>query len=265
MDERIQQILGIGSYKPIQDKVCFLPFLGEFGWYLMTYCKRVQGYNHPNKIVCIKKGHECLFPSASHFVYDWEDIEDDQKAGIHQEDLNPVLKNKITEKFGDSVFFLSCTDTSWEEKTSLAKYTFLPRAVNNFGLNVDIVITPRKRNIDPQRNWKQENWQLVIDQLVSSGYTVGICGTKETSYQLRDVKYKSYNYMDVDSDVEMINKAQLVITQESGLSYLSYLCKNQLLSLTIIIRILAPIYIEMKEFISKRRNMSGNSRVNWLN
>jgi endonuclease III-like uncharacterized protein len=41
---------------------------------------------------------------------------------------------------------------------------------------------------------------------------------------LHNVLYKSYDYIDVDSDVELMNNAKLVVSQESGLAYLSYLC-----------------------------------------
>ena len=42
------------KYQPKTKWVCFLPWASEFGWYVMNHVKRVHGYNHPNKIACIK-------------------------------------------------------------------------------------------------------------------------------------------------------------------------------------------------------------------
>lgn len=227
LTERTKQVLGLGSYKPKEKYVCFLPFRGEFGWYIMNFVKRVQGFNHENKIVCIKPGHECLFPSAKSFFYDWQDYPDHIKAGIIPNDDEEKVKNKIRGQLGtDDVYFLSPSETSWEEKTSLANCVFEPKSVNTLGLKVDVVICPRKRKIDPHRNWLQDNWQFVVNKLVKNNITVGVCGGIETTFILQNIKHKSYDYVDIDSDVELMNGADLVIAQESGLAYLSYLCKK---------------------------------------
>ena len=226
--ERLSKVLGLNEYRPKNKYVCFLPFKGEFGWYLMTFVKRVQGYNHDNKIVCIKSGHECLFPKAKQFFYDWQDIPDHMKAGIHEKfDHEEIIKEKIRIKLNtNDIHFCSPSETSWDEKTSLAFNTFIPQSQHNFGLKTDVVITPRNRKIDPHRNWKQENWQLVVDKLLEYNITVGVCGASNSTFKLNNIKYKSYDYIDIDSDIELINNAQLVITQESGLAYLSYLCER---------------------------------------
>ncbi len=226
--DKINKVLGIGEYQPTNKFVCFLPFLGEFGWYIMTHVKRVQGYNHSNKIVCVKSGHECLFPKAKQFYHDWKDIEDNQKAGIYEiHDHETELKNKICDHFNtDDIHFISTSEVSWDEKLSLANNVFIPKSLHNIGLKTDIVITPRNRKIDPHRNWTAENWQHVINKLVDNNISIGLCGTKNTSFNLNNVLHKSYDYIDVDSDVELMNNTKLVISQESGLAYLSYLCKR---------------------------------------
>lgn len=225
--DRLNKVLGYGKHQTSNKYVCFLPFHGEFGWYIRTFVKRVQGYNHSNKIVCTKKGHECLFPSSSKFYYDWKDITDDIKAGIINNKEEENIKDKIREFFAtDDICFLSASETSWEEKTSLADNIFIPKSVHNLGLKVDIVIAPRNRVVDAHRNWTKENWQLVVNGLVEKNITVGVCGTAATSFELDNISCKSYDHIDVDSDVEMMNNAKLVITQESGLQYLSFLCQR---------------------------------------
>lgn len=221
----LNQILGLGKFQPINKICCFLPFIGEFGWYVMTYVKRFNAFNHNNKIVCCKRGHECLFPTASGFYYDWQDIDDSGKAGIISNSAEDVIKSNFS-KLHDDVYFISPSEMSWDEKTTLAPYGFTPKPKNSHSFIVDIVIAPRNRIIDAQRNWTFDKWQAVVDAIVAKGITVAVCGTKSTSFDLSNVKYKSWDYIDVDTDVELMNTAKLIIVQESGLAYLSYLCKR---------------------------------------
>ncbi len=226
-DTHIRKLLGVGEFKPVNTHVCFLPFRGEFGWYLMTYVKRFHAFNHENKIACIKHGHECLFPSAKHFFYDWGDILDNKKAGIIPMQDGETIKRKVKQQFGtDDIYFSSPTDAGWPEKTSLSGHTFIPKNINSFGLNVDVAITPRFRKIDILRNFPKEYWQYIVDGIVKEGYTVGVCGQKDTSSNLKNITHKAFEHIDVDSDVEIMNNAKVVISQESGLLYLSFLCKR---------------------------------------
>ena len=229
-DTRTRQLLGLGDYKPQNKYVCFLPFRGEFGWYIMTYVKRFHAFNHENKIACIKRGHECLFPSASHFYYNWTDLRDNQKAGIIQMQDEEALKSAVKKRFGtDDIFFSSPTDAGWDEKISLSGHTFEPKHKNNFGLQTDVVITPRFRLIDANRNFPKEYWQYIIDGLVAKGVKVGVTGCREATFSLKRATHYAYQYTDVDSDVEMMNKAKMIITQESGLFYLAMLCKRPII------------------------------------
>lgn len=226
-NEKTKKVLGHSPYQLNNKYICFLPFRGEFGWYLVTHVKRVHGFNHTNKITCIKPGHECLFPTAQHFFYDWQDCLDEEKAGIVLNQDEDIIKEKIKQIYNtDDISFASSSEVSWEEKDSLANHVFIPQHKNNHNLKVDIAITPRKRKIDTLRNWGCNNWQLVVDHLVQQNITVGVCGTQDTSCSLKNVLYKSYDYIDIDSDVEMMHSAKLVVTQETGLQYLSFLCKR---------------------------------------
>lgn len=227
INDKTQRVLGLGQYKPKQKYVCFLPFRGEFGWYILNFVKRVHGFNHDNKIVCAKLGHQCLFPTASQFFYEWQDCTDHIKAGIIQNEDEEILKNKIKTQFNtDDIYFLSPSETSWDEKSTLAANTFIPQSKHKLGLSTDIVICPRRRTVDAHRNWTQENWQFIINQLVKNNINVSVCGSITSTFILDNVINKSYDYIDVDSDVELMNNAKLVIAQESGLAYLSYLCKR---------------------------------------
>lgn len=209
------------------DYVCHLPFRGEFGYYLLAFVKRFHGDQNRNKIICLKHGHECLFPTAQEFYYDWQDISDEKKAGVILMDDEEEIKIKVQQKYpNDNIVFVSSKEIGWHNFHSFATHSFIPQNKTNNNLKTDIIIAPRNRKVDSFRNWTQENWQYVINKIIELGFTVGLCGSKESSFDLENTTYKSYNYLDVDSDVEMMLNSQLVVCQESGMQYLSFLCKR---------------------------------------
>jgi len=206
---------------------CYLPYRGEFGWMIMCFVKKFHADPSPDKIICCKKGHECLYPTATGFFYDWQDVPDSQKAGVYEVKDEESIKEQVRTQYPNKeIEFVPLSEVGWHNKHDFAQYTFIPQSKHNLGLNVDIVITPRNRLMDPQRNWTKENWQLVVNALCHNGLTVGVCGAADSSFDLQNITYKSYNYIDVDSDVELMNNAKLVITQESGMQYLSFLCQR---------------------------------------
>lgn len=229
MDERYAKVLGLGRYQPKTEWICFLPWASEFGWYIMNHVKRFHGYNHQKKIACIKKGHECLFPTATEFWYDWvDDVKDIHKGGIVKYKHNDKVKKLIVDTYGKDVTFIDPAETGWAEKTSLGHHTFVPKPRFNHNFDIDIVITPRLRQLDANRNYVKQ-WQDLTNRLVKAGFKIAICGTKQLSAKINGAKYFSWNYVDVDTDVEMMLKSKLVISQESGLAYLAMMCKKPLI------------------------------------
>lgn len=229
MDDRYKRVLGLEEHQPKTEWVCFLPWVSEFGWYIMNHVKRVHGYNHPKKIVCIKPGHACLFPTAEEFFYDWTDtVPDYHKGGIVKYQYNEAVKKIITKRYGEDVTFISPSDTSWPEKTSLAHHTFIPKPRLNHDFDIDVVVTPRLRNLDKTRNYPKQ-WQDIVNRLKQAGLKVAVCGAKGTSVNIKGAQYYSWNYTDVDTDVEMILKSKIVLSQESGLAYLTMMCKKPLI------------------------------------
>jgi hypothetical protein len=57
----------------------FLPWRGEFGTMVLRVCRFIHAYPAETKVVRTKRGFEALFPSATEFIYDWEDVPDLQK------------------------------------------------------------------------------------------------------------------------------------------------------------------------------------------
>ena len=89
-----------------------------------------------------------------------------------------------------------------------------------------VIVFPDTNSLLHYPPMREVNWQAVVDGLNKLSITVGVCGTRETSYDLTGISCRSYDHIDVDSDVEMMNNAKLVVTQETGLQYLSFLCKR---------------------------------------
>jgi hypothetical protein len=203
-------------------KACFTPFMGEFGWYIMTHTKRVHAFNADQKIAFIKRGHEALFPSINEFIYDWDDIPDSHKAGVVN---NPNI-NDVLSKIRIEATIIYHTDISWPEKQSLAHICFTPRHNINHNLKVDVVLAPRKRTIDAFRNLGSDAWQSIANWLVSNGLSVGVVGNSNTTHYIGGNVIRSSDYIDVDTDIELINSAKCIICQESGMLYLAAMCKK---------------------------------------
>jgi hypothetical protein len=212
----------------------------------MNHVKRAYAYNHNCKIVCIKHGHECLFPNASELYYEWQDISDELKAGIIHNKREDEIKTRIIAKYGNSITFLSPSDTSWDEKKTIAQYSFIPINKHNHNLNADIIIAPRSRTVDPKRNWQQRHWQFLIRHLNRLHFKVGVIGSRGTTYNLSGVSVNAYDYVDIDTDIELIHGAKLIITQESGMAYLTYMCKKPIIIIDRCHRIIADLHRDKK-------------------
>ena len=128
---------------------CYLPWRGELGWMIAAFVKKFHADQSANKIVCCKTGHECLFPSAAHFFYDWQDIPDNHKAGVATVDDEKIIEEKIKNHFpNQEIKFVYLSEIGWHNKHDYHQYTFIPQSKNNLGLKADVVITPRNRQID---------------------------------------------------------------------------------------------------------------------
>jgi hypothetical protein len=91
------------------------------------------------------------------------------------------------------------------------------------------MIAPRNRSVDPNRNWTEESWNYVVDKLHSLNISVGICGQRQTSFDCKNAKYRSWDFGDIEGDLNIILNSKCCILQESGLAYLTYMCEKPVL------------------------------------
>lgn len=201
----------------------FLPWRSEFGIMILRVVRFIHQFSDEEKIVCIKRGMESLYPSASSFIYDWEDVPDMMKNtrlkrdGAHKRYMRR-LGAKLRETYPTAHFVWPCSrepnDPAWN---------FRPEPRVRRGLDVDIVIGPRHREYALGRNFK--HWQHLTDQFNSLGYTVGAIGAADTSEtQLQGLKYRSWDFDVLDAGIEMLQNCKLAVMTDSGGAHLSVLC-----------------------------------------
>lgn len=233
-------------------KSIILPFEGEFGGYVSLFIKEVDLLKtNYEKIVCCRAGEECLFPSAQGFFYDWEpSISDREKNAfiknvISEETINKI-KNKILQTVNKEInpivdfHYLGGFCPYWPYyKNKKVKWFTLPIFKHFFPLSptncktpdIDICIAARKREAASFRNYS--NWDKVADWLTRRKMEVAILGKKETTQQMNNVSCYSYNYGGVNACVELLRKAKLFITTDTGLAHLNNFIETPMLILPV--------------------------------
>jgi len=178
-------------FTPSEKTTVFLPNYGEFGPVIDKLVKIVHFHKSPKKIVCCKKGEEALYPSADEFFYDWEDfVNDEDKWGFFSKRkiANHVNNNyqdykrrlsveidQIKSKLGDDKNYVHLWNFNID-KTFTSKYSHIFRPelkpIVKYGLNVDVVISPRYRKSRLESNctfWRdivtRQTFKYIIDKL----------------------------------------------------------------------------------------------------
>lgn len=196
----------------------FMPFLGEVGWLVMWHMRLVNFSRASRKIVCCRRGQECLFPSASEFFYDWQDpLKDAERAGTDR-----VVRQwpEIAAKFPGAVPVLAGGLSMDEELIPLRPGERIPvtPAVRR-GLRVDVCIGTRRRKFLPAKNW--QHWPRVAEALRGAGLTFAVIGSRESSYALDGMAGMSDEMGGWDAAVELLSNCRLFIGTDSGGAHLA--------------------------------------------
>jgi hypothetical protein len=215
-------------------KIFFLPFQGEFGWYISQFVRRVYCEKALHKVLATEKGHECLFPNVDEFFYDYknsDDIKDAEKRSLSKSNKFIQNVNNIKEdilkkypRFKDYTFL----DPFIYLNSDILSCNVPIKPVNKYNIKTDIVITPRFRLRSRRRNYK--GWSLTIEGLKKKGYSIGSLGKKELSLDYKGlVDIQSWDYGEVDACVELIQNSKLVISTCCGLYQLAILLQKPIL------------------------------------
>lgn len=216
-------------------KVVFLPFYGEFGFYIMSHIRWVHHSSAPEKIVCCVRGDECFFPSASSFYYEWQHpFEDWRRCGLRDKysfksiaptKLELDLFKRLKEKYSDA--FLA----QLQRPIPFSQVHKWPVPVHAPALHipkVDVVICARHRQAHTHegdkgmRNFR--HWQPLADHLVSRGFTFAVIGNADTSFEVRGatiVNWKHPNKTDVM--ISLLKQCGLYIGTDTGPTHLAAL------------------------------------------
>jgi len=210
-----------GSEKP----TVFAPFMGEFGFFINTYLRYIHYFKSPKKIVCCRQGEESLFPSADEFFYDWHDFRDDKdKLGA-----NIPARDKQYRAIYDGLRknFVNHHIQEVGHEISYRFVQFMPIPIEHFceDIKCDVIIGPRNRARDEQRNYPKEKWQKIVNAIISNGFSVGVIGQESTSYNLSGVSKYSWNYdRPIDAMLSMLRNCRLFIGTDTGTSHVATMC-----------------------------------------
>ena len=215
-------------------EVVILPFYGEYGYYLTSFVRSVQRLRSPRKVVCIRRGEEVLFPTASAFFYDWRDfIPDSQKCGfrdswpitprppLREEDRE--LINELEKTFPHHELLIIDTPLSSKEVIDI---TIPIDRMMEPQRRVEIVIAARRRHANGTfgdrglRNFHR--WSEIVEPLGEAGYSFGQIGLSETSYQLPLITTRSWDAPSPTQEaIAMLQHAFLFIGTDTGPSHLA--------------------------------------------
>jgi hypothetical protein len=217
-----------GRWVSASGRVVFPPYIGEFGWMLMTYARYVNWFVADEKVVCCRASQECLFPSASAFFTDWENPIPEafrqghtncRDWGAHdrfQTQLLPVLQAK----FPGYDIVTPTYDCHWHMSDGQG-FKFHPMAQHRLPA-VDIVIGPRRRAYEEIRNWEQ--WPAFASVIKERGLKLGVVGMLETSYECAaDACAWDHPEGDNAGSIDLLSHCRLFIGIDSGMAHLAAL------------------------------------------
>ena len=199
---------------------CFLPNGGEFGWFLMGHVKRFQAFNDDKKVIICKENEDVFFPSADEIIFENYHVPDADRMGSRHifKDDRRRIQQKMRELYGQDVVLVPPFGRHASMDVMHFSNTKMKFRPNRVGVKVDVVITPRQRDIIPERNFN--GWDKIIKALKEEGLTVGAIGLKDTTLDL-DLDVKSWEHIPNHTDIELLQNCKLCIALNSGCGLLS--------------------------------------------
>jgi hypothetical protein len=199
-----------------QSSPVYLPFRGEFGHKLMWHVPWI--YSEHAERVCCHEGEEALFPRAKsfHYVARLCDRERGDRTGSDETYIRGL----------ERLFALSRRPMARQpnEKVMRGFERFIPTPHEARGIRSEIVLCPRAREVCPERNWS--HWRRLAGDL--SDLRLFAAGARESSVDLGIESAWDFE-RDIDSTIEAMLSARLVVSTDAGLGHLAMLCGRPLL------------------------------------
>ena len=198
-------------------KVVYTPWMGEAGHQFIYHTRLVHFSPAVEKVVCIQRGMEALYPTATSFDYDWQDIVlNAERAGTdrwHRE------WPEIQARYPNHLMLQSGGTSMSQEWITINPEIKIPLNPKRRGLKVDVVLTNRNDR-NEAKNWK--GMEEVAKALITVGYTFAIIGKRPGTAPLDGMQFLSGD-MDIDAGIEAIQNAKLFIGSDSGCCHLAAL------------------------------------------
>jgi len=212
-----------------------LPWRGEFGQMIMTYVRWVH-LIPGEKVVCCRPGQEPLFPSAARFIYDWEEVPDENrnsaflKSRGNREYLQN-LRHRLLKEFPEAEIREPLDGLKPQRFPQCPHSNFIPKSAGpEPSVYPEVLVAPRFRKYGMQRNYA--HWAIVMKAVAGikaqegGNSTIGIIGLKETSIDLPELddRWKAWGYPDnLGVTLHWMQRARLVLATDSGLAHLAVL------------------------------------------
>lgn len=209
------------------DNIIAAPFAGEFGWLTGQVLRSFDLHKAKNKIVCCPETHKVFYPSATGFHHDYE-LEVKQRVGLGKWfarlDSTKIAHDFMVSdsKYSDYKIWYHKKTNAWKDPEVLRhRPKFTPKTQCD---PVDVVFSHRNRKYQSHRNISPSLYTDTLKTLKDKGYTTGIVGSKSSSSSMDLIDYRSWDYdNEDDATVEMMQKAKLVVSTNTGIAHLAIL------------------------------------------
>jgi Flp pilus assembly protein TadD len=197
-------------------KIIIPPYHGEFGSLLIRHVRFVHELDAREKLVCCRRGQEMFYPTATGFVYEWED------PGADVSIPGDGPKGKAPQREGytpvDPVYRIH---EPWK-KFKLSAPHRLPA--------VDVALGVRQRTQkfeaegrEPSRNWT--HWDWLATQLRKAKLSVGLVGHPSSSQNVQSdaVAWDHPDGFNAGS-VDLLTHCRVYLGTDTGTTHLAAFC-----------------------------------------
>lgn len=198
-----------------------LPLRAEFGLKVNWFVPAVHGMEG-ERAVYIEEGEQALFPSATRWL-EVQRQEDKARRNryVRDKDFVKMIEAEARVRFPGAE--ICRPDTTWPKKR------FVPKPMVRRGIGCDVLVSPRKREYGPEKNWPY--WEELTRRLCANGLRVFAGGAPDSSFPVDCERAWDYDRF-LDATIEAMVSAKLCIATDAGLAHLAVLCGTPLLMIT---------------------------------
>ena len=194
------------------------PWVGEFGWELMSWQGFVRKLSHhyAKTIISCRPGNQALYEDfADEFIP--HQIRGVSECNVAHRIENPEELQRIAQSVPQEADWLKPLGFQPAKRQEFIRYGNPEK-----GVVTDCLFHPRGRQFGDDRNWDVENWNRLLRELNSRQLKVGCIGLKKDTLKvngdLRDIP--------LSETLNHIAATDLVIGPSSGPMHLASLCKT---------------------------------------